>query len=175
MARLAPRESHAARACRQGRKRSQAWKQKYHDGSFSRCSRAQRMGRRTRKSVAALAGRPPACDPARPRSAGAGFGSKGRRLAAWNRAWAQGLPDMGCGKSAAAGALVGVGGDIAAGTASRPQVAVSQHESGRTAFPCRLWRICARDRWRRDGSPHGTATMLRDMSVERRRLADVGL
>ena len=31
------------------------------------------MGRRTRKSVAALAGRLPACDPARPRSAGAGI------------------------------------------------------------------------------------------------------
>lgn len=46
------------------------------------------MGRRTRKSVAALAGRPPACDPARPRSAGAGFGSEGRRRAVWNPAWA---------------------------------------------------------------------------------------
>lgn len=46
------------------------------------------MGRRTRKSVAALAGRPPACDPARPRSAGAGFRSEGRRRAAWNPAWA---------------------------------------------------------------------------------------
>lgn len=46
------------------------------------------MGRRTRKSVAALAGRLPACDPARPRSAGAGFGSEGRRRAAWNRTWA---------------------------------------------------------------------------------------
>ena len=88
MARLAPRESHAARACLQGRKRSRAWKLKSPDGSFSRCSLAQRMGRRTRKSVAALAGRPPACDPARPRSAGAGFGSEGRRRAAWNPAWA---------------------------------------------------------------------------------------
>ena len=86
MACLASRESHAARACRQGRKRSRARKLKYPDVSFSRCSRAERMGRRTRKSVAALAGRLPACDPARPRSAGAGFGSEGRRRAAWNRA-----------------------------------------------------------------------------------------
>lgn len=88
MACLAPRESHAAQPCRQGRKRSRAWKWKSPDGSFSRCSRAERMGRRTRKSVAALAGRLPACDPARPRSAGAGFGSEGRRRAAWNPAWA---------------------------------------------------------------------------------------
>lgn len=64
-------------ARQQGRKRSRAWKQMYPDGSFSRCSRAQRMGRRTRKSVAALAGRPPACDLARPRSAGAGIRIKG--------------------------------------------------------------------------------------------------
>ena len=66
------------------------------------------MGRRTRKSVAALAGRLPACDPARPRSAGAGFGSEGRRRAAWNRTWAPGLPDMGCDLSAIAGALARV-------------------------------------------------------------------
>lgn len=66
------------------------------------------MGRRTRNSVAALAGRPPACDPARPRSARAGFGSEGRRRAVWNRAWAPGLPDMGCDLSAIAGALARV-------------------------------------------------------------------
>ena len=91
MACLASRESHAARACRQGRKRSRARKLKYPDVSFSRCSRAERMGRRTRKSVAALAGRPPTCDPARPRSAGAGFGSEGRRRATWNRYGRRGL------------------------------------------------------------------------------------
>ena len=63
------------------------------------------MGRRTRKSVAALAGRLPACDPARPRSAGAGFGPEGRRRAAWNPAWVPRLPGMGCDPSAVAGAL----------------------------------------------------------------------
>lgn len=47
-------------------------------------------GAKNPKSVATLAGRLPACDPARPRSAGAGFESKGRRRAAWNRAWAPG-------------------------------------------------------------------------------------
>ena len=36
------------------------------------------------------------------------FGSKGRRRAAWNRAWAPGLPDMGCDLSAIAGALARV-------------------------------------------------------------------
>ena len=49
MACLAPRESHAARACRQGRKRSRAWKEKSPDGSFSRCSRAERMGEELEK------------------------------------------------------------------------------------------------------------------------------
>ena len=44
----------------------------------------------------------------RPRSAGAGFGSEGRRRAVWNRAWAPGLPDMGCDLSAIAGALARV-------------------------------------------------------------------
>ena len=33
----------------------------------------------------------------------AGFGSKGRRRATWNRAWAPGLPGMGCDPSAVAG------------------------------------------------------------------------
>ena len=66
------------------------------------------MERRTRKSVAALAGRLPACDPARPRNAGAGFGSEGRRRAAWNQAWAPRLPGMGCDLSAVAGALARV-------------------------------------------------------------------
>ena len=65
-------------------------------------------GAKNSKSVAALAGRPPACDPARPRSARAGFESEGRRRAVWNRAWAPGLPDMGCDLSAIAGALARV-------------------------------------------------------------------
>lgn len=36
------------------------------------------------------------------------FGSEGRRRAAWNPAWAPGLPDMGCDLSAIAGALARV-------------------------------------------------------------------
>ena len=36
------------------------------------------------------------------------FGSEGRRRAVWNRAWAPGLPDMGCDLSAIAGALARV-------------------------------------------------------------------
>ena len=65
------------------------------------------MGRRTKK-CRGPAGRPPACDPARPRSARAGFESEGRRRAVWNQAWAPGLPDMGCDLSAIAGALARV-------------------------------------------------------------------
>ena len=153
MACLAPRESHAARARRQGRKRSRAWRWKSPDGSFSRCSRAERMGRRTRKSVAALVGRPSACDPARPRSAGAGFGSEGRRRAAWNPAWAPRPSGHGMRPVGGCWAPAGIDDDVAAGTATGSRVAAPRHESGRTAFPCRLRPMCARDRWRRDGSP----------------------
>ena len=58
MARLASRESHAARACRQGRRRSRAWIKKSPDGIFSRCSRTERMGRRTRKKCRGPCGAP---------------------------------------------------------------------------------------------------------------------
>ena len=167
MACLAPRESHAARACRQGRKRSRAWKLKSPDGSVSRCSRAQRMGRRTRKSVAALAGRPPACDPARPRSAGADIRIGGRRRAAWNRAWAPRPSGHGMRPVGGCWAPAGIGDDVAAGTEAGSRVAAPRHESGRTAFPRRSRPICARDRRRRDGSPHGTATVLRNVRWEK--------
>lgn len=74
------------------------------------------MGRRTRKSVAALAGRLPACDPARPRSAGAGFGSEGRRRAAWNPAWAPRPSGHGMRPVGGCWAPAGIGDDVAAGT-----------------------------------------------------------
>ena len=169
MACLAPRESHAARACLQGRKRSRAWRWKSPDGSFSRCSRAERMGRRTRKSVAALAGSPPACDPARSRSAGAGIRIKGAQVGGMEsgvgaetfRAW-----------DAARRRLPGSRGDWrrrrGGDGGGLPRVAALRSETGRR-FPRRLRRICARDRWQRGGSPHGTATVLRDTSVERKR------
>ena len=79
------------------------------------------MGRRTRKSVAALAGRPPACDPARPRSAGAGFGSEGRRRAAWNRAWAPRLCGHGMRPVGGCWAPTGIGDDVAAETEGVPE------------------------------------------------------
>ena len=41
-------------------------------------------------------------------------------------------------------------------------------------LPCRSRPICARDRWRRGGSPCGTATVLRSTSVGRRKTADDG-
>jgi hypothetical protein len=87
----------------------------------------------------------------------------------------RGPPGMGCGLSTVAGTLKGIVGDVAAGTAAGSRVVVPRHESGRTAFPRRLRPICARDRWRRGGSPRGTATGLRDTSVERRKKADDGL
>lgn len=172
MACLASRESHAARACRQGRKRSRAWLWKSPDVSFSRCSRAQRMERRTRKSVAALAGRLPACDPARPRNAGAGFGSEGRRRAAWNQAWAPRLPGMGCDLSAVAGLPWDWrrrrGGNDGAFPSRGAVVRIG------TAFPAPLAaNMRTGSRWR-DGSPCGTATVLRNTSVGRRRTANDG-
>ena len=71
-------------------------------------------------------------------------------------------------------APAGIGDDVAAGTEACSRVAALRSETGRH-FPHRLRPICARDRWRRDGSPHGTATVLRNTSVERRRKADDGL
>ena len=133
------------------------------------------MGRRTRKSVAALVGRLPACDPARPRSARAGFGSEGRRRAAWNPAWAPRPSGHGMRPIGGCWAPARIGDDVAAGTEAGSRVAAPRHESGRTAFPRRLRPICARDRWRRGGSPRGTATGLCNTSVERRRKADDGL
>ena len=131
------------------------------------------MGRRTRKSVAALAGRLPACDPARPRSAGAGFGSEGRRRAAWNPAWASGPFGHGMRSVGGCWTPAGIGDDVTAGTEAGSRVAVTRSASGRH-FPHRLRPICARDRWRRGGSPCGTATVLRSTSVGRRRTADDG-
>ncbi len=86
----------------------------------------------------------------------------------------RGPPGMGCGPSAVAGALAGVGGDVAARTTGRCRVAVTRSASGRH-FPRRLRPICARDRWRRDGSPCGTATVVHSTSVGRRRQTDVEL
>lgn len=63
--------------------------------------------------------------------------------------------------------------NVAAGTEAGSRVAALRSETGRH-FPRHLRPICARDRRRRDGSPHGTATVLRDTSVERRRTADDG-
>ena len=63
--------------------------------------------------------------------------------------------------------------DVAARTEASSRVAAPRPETGRR-FPRRLRRICARDRRRRDGSPCGTATVLRDTSVGRRRTADDG-
>lgn len=132
------------------------------------------MGRRTRKSVAALAGRPPACDPARPRSAGAGFGSEGagmrhgighgrRGFRAWD-ATLRRLP----GRSR--GFMSGRrGGDEGAFPSRGATVLIG------TAFPARSRPECAQSCRRQRGSPLGTVTVLRDTSVERRRQADVGL
>ena len=64
--------------------------------------------------------------------------------------------------------------DVAARTEASSRVAALRSETGRH-LPRRLRRICARDRRRRDGSPHGTATVLRDTSVGRRRQSDAGL
>lgn len=131
------------------------------------------MERRTRKSVAALAGRLPACDPARPRNAGAGFGSEGRRRAAWNQAWAPRLPGMGCDLSAVAGLPWDWrrrrGGNDGAFPSRGAVVRIG------TAFPAPLAaNMRTGSRWR-DGSPCGTATVLRSTSVGRRRTADAGL
>ena len=101
------------------------------------------------------------------------FGSKGRRRAAWNPAWAPRPSGHGMRPIGGCWAPAGIDDDVVAGTEAGSRVAAPRHESGRTAFPCRLRPICARDRGRRDGSPHGTATVLRDTSVERRRRADV--
>lgn len=86
----------------------------------------------------------------------------------------RGPPGVGCGPSAVAGALAGVGGDVAARTTGCCRVAVTRSASGRH-FPRRLRPICARDRWRRDGSPCGTATAVHSTSVGRRRQTDVEL
>lgn len=83
-------------------------------------------------------------------------------------------PGMGCDPSAVARVLAGVGGDVAARTTGCCRVAVTRSASGRH-FPRRLRPICARDRWRRDGSPCGTATVVRITSVGRRRQTDVEL
>jgi len=45
-------------------------------------------------------------------------------------------------------APAGIGDDIAEGTQTGSRAAAPRHESGRTAFPCRLRPMCARDRWR---------------------------
>ena len=82
----------------------------------------------------------------------------------------RGPPGMRCGPSAVAG----VGGDVAARTTGCCRVAVTRSASGRH-FPRRLRPICARDRWRRDGSPCGTATVVHSTSVGRRRQTDVEL
>ena len=60
---------------------------------------------------------------------------------------------MGCGPVDAAGALKGIGGDVAARAVARPRVPTPRSAPG-GHFPRRLRPICARDRWRRDGSPH---------------------
>ena len=65
-------------------------------------------------------------------------------------------------------APAGIGDDVVAGTEAGSRVATLRSETGRR-FPRRLRPMCARDRWRRGGSPHGTATVLRDTSVERKR------
>lgn len=85
----------------------------------------------------------------------------------------RGPPGMGCGPSAVAGALKGIGGDVVAKAIARPRVSTPRPAPGRR-YPCRQLPICARDRWRRDGSPRGTATVLRDTSVGRRRTDDDG-
>lgn len=75
------------------------------------------------------------------------FGSKGRGRAAWNRAWAPGLPGMGCDSSAVDGALARVYvGTSRQWAETNPRAAALQSEMGRR-FPRRLRRICARNRW----------------------------
>lgn len=132
------------------------------------------MGRRTRKSVAALAGSLPACDPARPRSAGAGFGSKGRRRAAWDRPWAPRSSGHGMRTPALAGALARAdGGDVAAETTGLPSRGATVLIG--TAPPARSRPERSRDRCAACGSPPATATVVHSTSVWRRRQSDAGL
>ena len=86
----------------------------------------------------------------------------------------RGPPGMRCGPSAVAGGARGGWRRRRGAGAGCCRVAVTRSASGRH-FPRRLRPICARDRWRRDGSPCGTATVLRDTSVGRRRQTDVEL
>ncbi len=133
MACLAPRESHAARACRQGRKRSRAWKEKSPDGSFSRCSRAERMGEELEKvSRPLLAARRRATL----RVQGAPGRVSGRRGGGVRHGIGRGRrnpPGMGCGPSAVAGALAG----FYVGTSRRGRRRVSEsrcHGSNRDSL-----------------------------------------
>ena len=60
--------------------------------------------------------------------------------------------------------------DVAWRTEARFRVAALRSGTGRP-LPCRSRSICSRGRWRRGGSPCGTATVLRSTSVGRRRTA----
>ena len=95
------------------------------------------------------------------------FRSKGRRRAAWNRAWPPGPSGHGVRPVDGSGALAGIGVG-----AAFPSLDAAVGNG--TAFQRRLRRVRARDRWRRGGSPCGTATVLRNTSVVRRRQADDG-
>ena len=100
------------------------------------------------------------------------FGSKGRRRAAWNQAWAPRLPGMGCDLSAVAGLPWDWrrrrGGNDGAFPSRGAVVRIG------TAFPAPLAaNMRTGSRWR-DGSPCGTATVLRNTSVGRRRTANDG-
>ena len=87
----------------------------------------------------------------------------------------RGPPGMGCDSPAVAGSVARVEvGTSRQWTEATPRVAALRSETGRR-FPRRSRRICARDRWRRGGSPRGAARVLRDTPVERRRQADAGL
>ncbi len=150
-----------------------AWIKKSPDGSFSRCSRAERMGRRARKVSRPLRA---ACRRATPRVQEAPGRISDLRGGGVRHRIGHGAGASGHGMRPVGGcwAPAGISDDVAAGTEAGSRVAALRSETGRH-FPRRLRRICARDRWRRDGSPHGTATVLRNMSVGRRRQSDAGL
>lgn len=107
MACPAPRESHAARMVR------------------------QREGTKNLKSVTVLAGRSPACDPARPRSAGGGFQIKGAQACGMGsgmgtealQAWVRSVDGS--------GVLAGVGVGTAAAGAPRFRILTQWSGTGR--------------------------------------------
>lgn len=175
MACLAPRESHAARADRQGENEVGRGCRSTPTAVFRVVRARSAWGEEPEKVSRPLRGARRRATLRVQGAPGRVLRSKGRRRAAWNRAWSPGPPGMGRGPSMA---VAGPCGDWRRHHRGRDGAAFPSLDASvgnGTAFQRRSRRIRARDRWLWGGSPCRTATVLRNTSVGRRRQADVEL